>query len=233
MSYKYQAQKISANHYVLPPVGGMKVEVNAFLSEDLYNASDEEAWAQIAFGASTEGVIGAYLMPDCHLGFGLPIGSVVVTNNTILQCGSGYDISCGILHMRLSGITANDIKDKTDRERWVKELEKRIAFGKGSEQTRLGKKYSKSQCDDILRFGAKALGIDAGLCERQYIPLPANIELNKVSKAYDKVIPQIGSVGGGNHFIELQADPVDGSVWAMVHCGSRGFGWQTANHFFY
>ena len=49
----------------------------------------------------------------------------------------------------------------------------------------------------------------------------------------DKACPQLGSVGGGNHFIEMQVDASDGSVWVMIHCGSRGYGWQTANHYFY
>lgn len=233
MSYKYQAVKHSENHYVLPKIKDMKTDVHAFLSDDLYASSDEEAWAQIAHGASVEGVTGAYLMPDTHLGFGVPIGSVIVTDNTILQCGSGYDINCGVLYLKLNGISATDIKGKYERGRWIKQLEKRIAFGKGSSHPELAKKYSKSKCDDVLRFGAKALNIKADVCERQYIEIPTDLDLNKISMAYDKVQPQLGSVGGGNHFIELQVDSNDGSVWAMVHCGSRGFGWQVANYFFY
>jgi tRNA-splicing ligase RtcB len=47
------------------------------------------------------------------------------------------------------------------------------------------------------------------------------------------VIPQLGSVGGGNHFVEMQCDRDTGEVYIMVHCGSRGYGWQVANHFFF
>ena len=43
----------------------------------------------------------------------------------------------------------------------------------------------------------------------------------------------MGSLGGGNHFIEMLVDPTDASVWLMVHCGSRGFGWETAEHYFH
>ena len=100
MSLKYAVEKVSDNHYVLPKVGAMKVEAHAFLSEALYQSSEEQVWKQIANGASYEGVIGAYLMPDTHTGYGVPVGSVLVTDGTIIQGGSGYDISCGVLYMK-------------------------------------------------------------------------------------------------------------------------------------
>jgi RNA-splicing ligase RtcB len=78
MSLKTLATKITDNHYVLPKQGDMKVEVHAFLSESLFDSSEEEAWQQIAKAASFDGVIGAYLMPDCHTGYVVPVGSVVV-----------------------------------------------------------------------------------------------------------------------------------------------------------
>lgn len=233
MSFKYAAQKIGSNHYVLPKTGGMKVDAHAFLSEDLYQASEEEVWRQIAASASYEGVIGAYLMPDCHTGYGIPVGGVVVTDGTIIQSGSGYDISCGVLYMRVPGISASTVKGKYNRERWVTEVEKRVATGVGSNRPTLMPKIDRAKAEEVLRFGAKALGVSADLCERQYIPVPEGIDFKMVERAYDKVIPQLGSVGGGNHFIEMQVDRDDGSVWIMVHCGSRGYGWQTANHFFY
>jgi tRNA-splicing ligase RtcB len=59
------------------------------------------------------------------------------------------------------------------------------------------------------------------------------LDTNRIARARDKATPQLGSVGGGNHFIEMQVDRDDGSVWVMIHCGSRGYGWQTANYYFY
>jgi tRNA-splicing ligase RtcB len=232
MTFKYAVQKVSENHYVLPRVGGMKVEAHAFLSESLFLASEEKVWQQIAHGASYEGVIGAYLMPDTHTGYGVPVGSVIVTEDTILQGGSGYDISCGILYMK-ANLTAGSVRSKFERERWVKEIERRIATGKGHHRPDLMPKFSRKQADDILRFGAKALGVPADVCERQYIPVPDDVDLAKIDKAHASVVPQLGSVGGGNHFVEMQCDEGTGEVYVMVHCGSRGYGWQTANHFFY
>lgn len=232
MSFKYAVTKVSDNHYVLPKVGDMRVEAHAFLSEELFNSSEEQAWQQIAAGASYEGVIGAYLMPDCHTGYGVPVGSVIVTDNVIIQGGSGYDISCGVLYMK-ADLNAGSVKGKYDRQRWVKEVERRIATGKGHHRPDLMPKFSKRQSDDILRFGAKAIGVSADLCERQYIPVAEGTDLTKIDKAYSSVMGQLGSVGGGNHFVEMQVDRDSGEVYIMVHCGSRGYGWQTANHFFY
>jgi tRNA-splicing ligase RtcB len=232
MAFKYAAQKVSDNHYVLPKVGSMKVEAHAFLSEALYEGSEEQVWQQIANGAGYEGVIGAYLMPDTHTGYGVPVGSVIVTDDTIIQGGSGYDISCGVLYMK-ADLHAGSVKSKHERRRWVDEVEKRIATGKGHQRPALMPKFSRQQADDILRFGAKALGVPADLCERQYIRVPEGLDLTKIERAHKSVVPQLGSVGGGNHFVEMQCDRDSGEVYVMVHCGSRGYGWQTANHFFY
>jgi tRNA-splicing ligase RtcB len=232
MSYKYSAQKVSENHYVLPRVGSMLVECHAFLSESLYESSDESTWAQIANGASYEGVVGAYLMPDCHSGFGVPIGSVLVTEGTLIQCGSGYDISCGVLYLKVPELTASDVVDSSVRSQWVKEVEKRVALGIGSSRPCLMTKYSDKKVDEVLRYGAKALGIHSDLFERQFLPVPEDLDLKKIGRAYEKAPSQLGSLGSGNHFCELQAG-LDGSVWVMIHTGSRGYGWQTAEHFFY
>lgn len=232
MSFKYSAQKIAESHYVLPKIGGMKVEAHAFLSDSLYEASEEALWKQLSNGASYEGVIGAYAMPDTHSGYGVPVGCVIVTEDTVIQAASGYDISCGVLYMKVP-LTAGSVKSWYNRERWVREVEKRVATGVGSARPKLMPKFSEKKAEEILRYGAKALGISGDLCERQYIPVPEDIDLNKINRARSKVVPQLGSVGGGNHFIEMQVDRDSGEVYVMVHCGSRGYGWQTAEHFFY
>jgi tRNA-splicing ligase RtcB len=232
VSLKYAVQKVSENHYVLPKVGSMKVEAHAFLSDELYESSEEQVWKQIANGASYEGVIGAYLMPDTHTGYGVPVGSVIVTDDTIIQGGSGYDISCGVLYMKVQ-LTATGVRSKHARERWVTEVERRVATGKGSHRPDLMPAFSSKKADEILRYGAKAIGVSADLCERQYIPVPDDLDLRKIERAHRSVVPQLGSVGGGNHFVEMQCDRDTGEVYVMVHCGSRGYGWQTANHFFY
>jgi tRNA-splicing ligase RtcB len=233
MSLKYFAQKISDNQYVLPRTGKMRVDAHAFFSEGLFELTEESMWQQLAAAASYEGVTGAYLMPDAHSGYGVPVGCVVVTEDTIIQAGSGYDISCGVLYMRVPGLTAEHVADWDRRARFIDEVEKRVATGVGSGRPSLMPRFSARKADDILRHGAKALGVSADLCERQFIEVPDDTDPTRIQRAYDKVVAQLGSVGGGNHFIEMQVDAESGEVWVMIHCGSRGYGWQTANHFFY
>ncbi|MCC6622030.1 MAG: RtcB family protein [Deltaproteobacteria bacterium] len=233
MSFKYAAERVSANHYVLARRGDMRCDVHAYLSGPLYEATDEALWRQAATSAATPGAIGMYLMPDCHIGYGIPVGGVLVTEDTIVQAGSGYDISCGVVHLEVPGLSAADVADKQVRRRWIQAVEARVATGLGSHRPALAPRVDTRKLPDVLRYGAKAIGVPADVCERQYIPVADDVDPTSIQRAFSVAAAQLGSVGGGNHFIELQVDRDDGSVWIMVHCGSRGYGWQTANHFFY
>jgi tRNA-splicing ligase RtcB len=232
MSFKYAAEKIGESKYILPKIGTMKTDATVFFSEDLYAASEENYWKQLHDAASYEGVTGVYGMPDGHSGFGVPIGCVVVTDGTLIQAGSGYDINCGIICLKVN-LTASGVRSFHKRESWIHEVEKRVASGIGSDRPKLMPSFNDKKVQEILRYGAKALGTHKEICERQYIPVPDEIDLTKIEKAYAKVSSQLGSAGGGNHHIELQVDRDSGNVYVMVHCGSRGYGYQTAEHFFY
>jgi len=234
MSYRQRLERQSDDHYVLPCVGGMRAEVHAFLSPALLAQTDEALWQQAAQAASYPGIVGLYLMPDTHLGYGIPVGGVAVTEDVIIQAGSGYDISCGVIYLQAHELHAEDVADEEKRKRWVRAVESRIATGVGSHRPRQMPRFSEPEVDEILRYGARPLGVDSDLCERQYIAIDeAAFDTNRIARARDKAQPQLGSVGGGNHFVELQVDRGDGSVWVMIHCGSRGYGWQTANHYFF
>lgn len=226
MSYKFIAQKIGKSHYVLEKTGDMKTDVHAFLSEELFSQTDEETWKQAVESASYPGAIGMYLMPDCHLGYSIPVGGVLVTQDTIVQAGSGYDISCGVIYAK-TGIKLEQLTLE-NRRKWVDAVDAKIATGYTGKISEVAAK-NKFRTEDILNYGAKAIGVKAEYCERQYIPVQG--DFSKIEKAYLKAAPQLASVGGGNHFVELQVS-ADGEVWLMIHCGSRGYGWNTADHFF-
>jgi len=234
MSYLQQVQKVSDTHYVLPKVGAMRTDVHAFLSESLFAQTDEALWRQAASAASYPGIVGLYLMPDTHLGYGIPVGGVAVTEDVIIQAGSGYDISCGVVYLRVPGLHAADVADPAKRRRWIHDVELRVATGIGSHRPKHMPRVSESKVEEVLRYGAKAIGVPADVCERQYIEVDEHaLRSERIPRARDKACPQLGSVGGGNHFVEMQVDVDDGSVWVMIHCGSRGYGWQTANHYFH
>ena len=233
MSFKYRVVEESAGHFVLPRCGDMRTEVHAFLSRPLFDRTDEKLWSQAAAAAAYPGAIGFYLMPDTHVGYGIPVGGVLVTEDTIVQAGSGYDISCGVVYMKVPALHAEDVADAGRRLRWIREVERRVATGLGSHRPEKAPAVTRKLVDEVLHHGAKALSVSADLCERQYIPVDDDFDARAVTRAFDKAAPQLGSVGGGNHFVEMQVDHKSGEVWIMVHCGSRGYGWQTANHFFH
>jgi tRNA-splicing ligase RtcB len=234
MSFRDRVERLTDAHYVLPRTGAMRVDVHAFLSPALLAQTDEQLWRQAAQAAAYPGIVGFYLMPDTHVGYGIPVGGVAVTDDVIIQAGSGYDISCGVLYLKVPELGAADVADEDKRRQWIRAVESRIATGLGSHRPRDAPRFSERDVEEILRYGAKALGVDEDVCERQYIDVDDDaLDSNRVGRARDKALPQLGSIGGGNHFIEMQVDRDDGSVWVMIHCGSRGYGWQTANHYFY
>jgi tRNA-splicing ligase RtcB (3'-phosphate/5'-hydroxy nucleic acid ligase) len=234
MAFMARVERHGEGHYVLPRAGDMRADVHAFLSEALYAQTDEALWRQVAQAASYPGIVGFYLMPDTHLGYGIPVGGVAVTDDVIIQAGSGYDISCGVVCLRVPGLHASDVADWERRRQWICEVEKRVATGVGSRRPRHMPRYAEAKVEEIFRYGAQALGVPASVCERQYVAVDADaLDTDRVGRARARAAPQLGSVGGGNHFVEMQVDAADGSVWVMIHCGSRGYGWQTANYYFY
>jgi tRNA-splicing ligase RtcB len=234
MSFLHEVQKISDAHYVLPKIGDMRVDVHAYLSATLFAQTDEALWRQTAQAASYPGIIGLYLMPDAHLGYGIPVGGVAVTEDVIIQAGSGYDISCGVVYLKVPGLSAADVADWDQRRHWIDDVQLRVATGLGSDRPQHMPRLADDKVEEIFRYGAKAIGVQADVCERQYIEIDeAHFDAGRIPRARSKASPQIGSVGGGNHFVEMQVDVNDGSVWVMIHCGSRAYGWQTANHYYY
>lgn len=222
MSFKYHAQNIGPGHYVLEKGG--KVPIHAFLSEELYNASEEDAWKQAVDAANMPGVLKVVLTPDLHSGYGVPIGCVIVTQDTILPTAAGYDIGCGMVQLETT-LTADDVADKTLRRDWINKTTSLIGLGKGE----VGKINPKCSFDEIVKFGAQALGRLPGYTEREYIPVLENFDLPDRAKRGQT---QLGSLGGGNHFCEMQVEEKTGKVWVMIHTGSRGYGHGIAEHYF-
>ena len=135
------------------------------------------------------------LMPDSHLGYGMPIGSILATKGAVVPNAVGVDIGCGMCAMRtsLEGISTDDLK-KT-----LGEARKRIPLGFNW--------HDEAQDEALMPEGHE--------------------ELDVVGRQYVKATKQIGSLGGGNHFIEVQKGD-DGFVWVMIHSGSRNLGYNVA-----
>src|SRR5262245_38442272 len=224
---KQRAEKVGPSHYVLSD--GVPVPVHVFLNDELFAASDTGAWEQMVTAASFPGVKRVAITPDTHLGYGVPIGVVIETEDTLLPTAAGYDIGCGMVQLR-STLTADDVGDPRKRRSWINAVEERIAVGVGAGRSKKQRVIDEDHFQEILRQGARALGRDSNVTERDFVPVE---EVGaKIPHESQKKIGQLGSLGGGNHFCEMQIEDGTERVWVMIHTGSRGFGWNIANHFF-
>lgn len=147
------------------------------------------------------------IMPDCHQGYGMPIGGVLATEGVIIPNAVGVDIGCGMCA----------VKTSLKAENLDKETLKKI-MGKIREVIPLGMNHHKeSQNKDLM---PKQLPDD-------------NFGYGKWSicgKEYESALKQIGTLGGGNHFIEIQKDIKD-NIWIMIHSGSRNLGYKVAKYY--
>jgi len=235
MSWKQRLEKVSEGHYVLSKTRSMKVDADLFLSDKLLWGEgpeqpglEDSVFDQVVNAASFPGVTRVAVTPDCHLGYGVPIGTVVETDGILLPTAAGYDIGCGMVQLQTT-LMAEDIAEPAKRRRWIDEVTKRIAVGVGASRVQKQRRVTDRTFGDVVRHGAKALGRGSSVTERDYIPVEDD-RVDIPERAFDKR-QQLGSLGGGNHFTEMQVDQ-DGRVWVMLHTGSRGFGWNIAKHFF-
>jgi tRNA-splicing ligase RtcB len=150
-------------------------------------------------------------MPDVHLGLGATIGSVIATHKAIIPAAVGVDIGCGMVAARLS-ITANDLDEKS-LKKVFDQITRDVPVGRAQHAD------NRVLVDAVKPFepGLKRLA-------------DRHPELLKSFGKFSKWINQMGSLGGGNHFIEVCLDEAD-QVWVMLHSGSRGIGNAIADHF--
>lgn len=151
------------------------------------------------------------VMPDVHLGKGATVGSVIPTRGAIIPAAVGVDIGCGMAAVRTT-LRASDLPDSLAQLRNGIERSVPVGNGRGGEHWKLP--------DSIETRVAQS-----GLVER----LDAIKQKHRKIRT-DKLDRQIGTLGGGNHFIELCLDEAD-RVWVMLHSGSRGTGNLIGSYF--
>jgi tRNA-splicing ligase RtcB len=140
------------------------------------------------------------IMPDSHEGYGMPIGGVLATSGVIVPNAVGVDIGCGMCAV------------KTNLEKISKDVLKNIMSGI-RELVPLGFNHHKQKQDISLMPSAENI-VKYGIVEREF----------------ESARKQIGTLGGGNHFIEIQQGS-DGHIWILIHSGSRNIGLQVAEHY--
>lgn len=233
--------------YRIDPHGDMRQPGVVFASQTLLDrlGSADQSLEQVANVATLPGVVEAsYAMPDVHWGYGFPIGGVVGTDvrngGVISPGGVGFDISCGIrlLTANLDRSEFEQVKDPIMRG-----LDKRIPRGKGRGAVR--PLSGREELDALLHEGARYL-VDRGDGEQR--DLDRCEDTGRMQEADSEAVSeraksrgwkQAGSLGSGNHFLEIQAvDEVfdehvadtfglrHGQICIMIHSGSRGLGHQ-------
>ncbi|MEI6143038.1 MAG: RtcB family protein [Mariniphaga sp.] len=140
------------------------------------------------------------LMPDCHQGYGMPIGGVLATQGVIVPNAVGVDIGCGMCAIKTS-LTEINIEEIKQVMSCIREF---VPLGFDH--------HDKAQDENLMPSLEQ---------------MPEN---GVVRRQYTAAKKQIGTLGGGNHFIEIQKGS-DGHIWVMIHSGSRNIGLKVADHY--
>jgi len=169
---------------------------------------EPSAWEQVCHLARHPKLVGhVALMPDCHTGFGMPIGGVIAADNAVIPNAVGVDIGCGMGAVETT-LSADDMSPEKLRK-LLDSVKKRIPVGEGKSHS------GEQQWDGFGNF-LDQVGIVKRHLEQSGLPW-----LNHDNWRLDQA--NLGTLGGGNHFIEIQKDLHD-RIWLMVHSGSRNLG---------
>ncbi|HYL67142.1 MAG TPA: RtcB family protein [Nitrosopumilaceae archaeon] len=229
---------------------GMKVPVTIYADEALMQKMMTDRTITQAINVSTLPGVQKHIvvLPDGHEGYGFPVGGVAAMDaeeGMISPGGVGYDINCGVRLIR-TNLTEKDVRPKL--KDLVTELFNSIPSGVGSKGS---VKLNFSELDEVLVKGVRwaidhgyGSNDDADVCEEN--GQIKNADPNKISPtARKRGAPQLGSLGSGNHFLEVQKVQEihdkeaakrmgiynEGQITILIHCGSRGFGHQVCSDY--
>jgi tRNA-splicing ligase RtcB len=231
--------------YRIKKTGNMRVD--AIVLTD-YETIDEEAIEQLKNVATLPGIVkAAYAMPDIHWGYGFPIGGVAafdLEDGIISPGGVGFDINCGV---RMLVVDGNSDIVKKNLESLIKRIYESIPVGVG-ETSDL--RFSKNDFKKILEQGVRKViemgyGTEEDLLRIEDRGTLEDCDFSDVSEeAYERGKDELGTLGAGNHFIEIQLveEVYDeeiasvfgikkGDITILIHTGSRGFGHQIATDY--
>jgi tRNA-splicing ligase RtcB len=241
-------ERTAEARYEIPAADAMRVPGVVFASEQLLPDNADETLQQVANVATLPGIVRAsFAMPDLHLGYGFCIGGVAATDvddgGVISPGGVGFDISCGV-RVLLAPVTRGEV-DNEARTALMDVLDRRIPRGTGP-----GGLWDLDDgglrtllVDGSAAAVAAGFGTDDDLAHTEDEGRLPDADPAQVShKAVRRGLQQVGSLGGGNHFLEVQV--VDrilderaattfglhvGQLAVTIHCGSRGLGHQVCS----
>ncbi len=228
-------------YYLLQTADIGDVPVRLFLTPELLAELEDSVYQQIVNATRFPGVRLVAITPDVHVGYGVPVGSVILTDGELgaLAMGPvGFDIGCGMTSAR-STIPA-EVATYERRLAFNRAVMHRVEMGVGGKRKRhrLGA-LSVEEFQRLVRGGAEyyihryGATFDRSRAERHHIPVDDDWKVPWGGKGKpERGIEELGSLGGGNHFIELQRCEETGALFVQVHTGSRGFGHGLATNYF-
>jgi len=242
-------KKISKNIYEIPKEGNMLVPGRIYASEKLVGAIEKDkTLEQVKNVAQLPGIIRESIaLADAHQGYGFPVGGVAafdLEKGIISPGGVGYDINCSVRLLK-TNLTKEEIL--RNQKEILEALYKKIPSGVGRESEF---QISYKELDKVLEGGAqymveKGYGNKADYLHMEEEGCLKGADASKVSeRAVKRGIGQLGTLGAGNHFLEIQyVDKIfdakvakafglkEGQATIMIHCGSRGLGHQVASDY--
>jgi len=234
----------------LPPTGGMRVPGRVYADSGLVEAlREDQSLTQVANVAHLPGILCCSLaMPDIHFGYGFPIGGVAafgVEDGVVSPGGVGYDINCGC-RLLATDLQARDVRDRI--RPLVDQLFRDVPSGVGSSGAIA--KLPRKELERVLVRGAawaveRGYGSALDLSHTEDGGALPGADPGAVSeRAYVRGQDQVGTLGSGNHFLEVQVVEeifdrdaaaayglFQDQVTVMVHCGSRGLGYQVCEDY--
>jgi tRNA-splicing ligase RtcB len=214
------------------------VPVRLFFTQKLLDEAEDILYAQIVNATRFPGVKLVVITPDAHFGYGVPVGSVILTDGTLAMGPVGYDIGCGMVSAK-SNVPA-DAATPDRRLAFNRAVMQRVEMGAGGKSKTTLRSLSQDEFVRIVKGGADyyisryGAPFDRSRAERNRIPVDDEWQVPWGGKGRpERGIPQLGSLGGGNHFIELQRCEETQTLFVQVHSGSRGFGHGLATNYFH
>ena len=239
-SWKQHASASPEGYFTLPEEATGGVPVRLFLTPQLLADVEPEILPQIQVATRFPGVRLVVVTPDVHHGYGVPVGCAILTDarDGALALGPvGFDIGCGMASLR-SEVPA-DAATPQRRLDFNRRVARRVALGVGGRGVaRLGR-IDTGEFERIVRGGADhyqsrhGARLDRSVAERHRIPVDDAWSIPWGGRGRpERGVVQLGSLGGGNHFIELQRSRQTGTLFVQIHTGSRGFGHGMAENYF-
>ena len=237
------------NTWEIPATGKMRVPAIIYADQPLIEAMDDKVYEQVTNVATLPGIVKySYAMPDAHWGYGFPIGGVAAFDadegGVVSAGGVGFDISCGVRTLH-TGLRASDVS--LVKEALAEELYRTVPAGVGS----TGRIHLDEAGMDAMLAGGARWAVEQGYGEFADLErieergCMAGAEPKEVSDfAKNRQQDEMGTLGSGNHYLEVQhvVEVYDetaaeafgiqgGDILVSIHCGSRGLGHQIGTEF--